>query len=177
MIGAGYVGLVSGTCFSDLGNTVYCVDKDKEVINEIKKKCQEINVVSGNILDFGFPENEYDLILILNVLHFFRFTEVKIIIDKTIKSLRKGGLVYLEVFSTKDPSYVNFIKVAQKIKGEGSFYSKKMKSFVHYFTKEEIIKLFSGNKILEIEEKITRDNHPPIGIHKHSIFFVVVEKV
>ena len=29
MIGAGYVGLVSGTCFADLGNTVYCVDKNK----------------------------------------------------------------------------------------------------------------------------------------------------
>ncbi len=33
MIGTGYVGLVSGVCFSDLGNTVYCVDKD---INKIK---------------------------------------------------------------------------------------------------------------------------------------------
>ncbi len=33
MIGTGYVGLVSGVCFSDLGNTVYCVDKDKEKID------------------------------------------------------------------------------------------------------------------------------------------------
>ena len=33
MIGTGYVGLVSGVCFSDLGNTVYCVDKD---INKIE---------------------------------------------------------------------------------------------------------------------------------------------
>ena len=33
MIGTGYVGLVSGVCFSDLGNTVYCVDKDKNKIN------------------------------------------------------------------------------------------------------------------------------------------------
>ena len=33
MIGSGYVGLVSGTCFSDLGNTVYCVDKDTTKIN------------------------------------------------------------------------------------------------------------------------------------------------
>ena len=32
MIGTGYVGLVSGACFADLGNTVYCVDRDKEKI-------------------------------------------------------------------------------------------------------------------------------------------------
>ena len=33
MIGTGYVGLVSGVCFSDLGNTVYCVDNDKKKID------------------------------------------------------------------------------------------------------------------------------------------------
>ena len=32
MIGTGYVGLVSGACFADLGNIVYCVDKDKDKI-------------------------------------------------------------------------------------------------------------------------------------------------
>jgi len=38
MIGTGYVGLVSGVCFADLGNDVICVDKD---INKIKnlKNC------------------------------------------------------------------------------------------------------------------------------------------
>tara|TARA_Y100000590_G_scaffold361694_1_gene418490 strand:- start:744 stop:2030 length:1287 start_codon:yes stop_codon:yes gene_type:complete len=33
MIGAGYVGLVSGACFADLGNNVYCVDKNKKKID------------------------------------------------------------------------------------------------------------------------------------------------
>ena len=33
MIGTGYVGLVSGVCFSDVGNKVYCVDKDKKKID------------------------------------------------------------------------------------------------------------------------------------------------
>tara|TARA_Y100001970_G_scaffold258584_1_gene338638 strand:- start:2791 stop:4089 length:1299 start_codon:yes stop_codon:yes gene_type:complete len=33
VIGTGYVGLVSGVCFSDLGNIVYCVDKDKNKIS------------------------------------------------------------------------------------------------------------------------------------------------
>ena len=37
MIGTGYVGLVSGVCFSDLGNTVYCVDKDVNKINSLNK--------------------------------------------------------------------------------------------------------------------------------------------
>ena len=37
MIGTGYVGLVSGVCFSDLGNNVICVDKDKKKIDSLKK--------------------------------------------------------------------------------------------------------------------------------------------
>ena len=35
MIGTGYVGLVSGTCFADIGNQVYCVDKDIDKINRL----------------------------------------------------------------------------------------------------------------------------------------------
>jgi len=37
MIGTGYVGLVSGVCFSDLGNDVICVDRDIKKINDLKK--------------------------------------------------------------------------------------------------------------------------------------------
>ena len=35
MIGTGYVGLVSGTCFADIGNQVYCVDKDLDKIKKL----------------------------------------------------------------------------------------------------------------------------------------------
>ena len=35
MIGTGYVGLVSGTCFADIGHQVYCVDKDVSKINKL----------------------------------------------------------------------------------------------------------------------------------------------
>ena len=37
VIGTGYVGLVSGVCFSDVGNKVYCVDKDKKKIDSLNR--------------------------------------------------------------------------------------------------------------------------------------------
>ncbi len=36
MLGTGYVGLVSGTCFADLGNKVFCLDKNNEKIKSLK---------------------------------------------------------------------------------------------------------------------------------------------
>lgn len=36
MIGAGYVGLVSGACFSDFGHQVICIDKDEERIAALR---------------------------------------------------------------------------------------------------------------------------------------------
>src|SRR6476659_8872238 len=37
VIGTGYVGLVTGTCFAETGNTVTCVDIDEEKVNRLSK--------------------------------------------------------------------------------------------------------------------------------------------
>jgi len=37
VIGTGYVGLVTGACLADFGNTVYCVDKDHSKIANLRK--------------------------------------------------------------------------------------------------------------------------------------------
>ncbi|MBF0334168.1 MAG: UDP-glucose/GDP-mannose dehydrogenase family protein [Alphaproteobacteria bacterium] len=55
MIGTGYVGLVSGTCFSEFGVDVICVDKDESKIERLKRNVMPIyepgldEMVDGNV--------------------------------------------------------------------------------------------------------------------------------
>lgn len=37
IIGTGYVGLVTGTCFAESGNTVFCMDNHQETIDKLKR--------------------------------------------------------------------------------------------------------------------------------------------
>lgn len=62
MIGTGYVGLVSGACFSEFGTNVICVDKDETKINKLHDNIMPIyepgldklveNNVTGQRLEF-----------------------------------------------------------------------------------------------------------------------------
>ena len=54
VVGTGYVGLVTGTCFSELGNHVTCVDIDEEKIRDLKN--QKIPIYEPG-LDVLFERN------------------------------------------------------------------------------------------------------------------------
>ncbi len=78
VIGTGYVGLVSGVCLAEIGNTVFCVDKDKDKIELLKdgkipifeEGLEELikkNTKNGNLVfntDAGYGVKESDVIFI-----------------------------------------------------------------------------------------------------------------
>lgn len=78
MIGTGYVGLVSGVCFSDFGHDVICVDKDEDKISKLQQGKTPIyepgleDVITRNIAsdrlkfttDIGFALKDVDAVFI-----------------------------------------------------------------------------------------------------------------
>ena len=49
MIGTGYVGLVSGVCFSDFGHEVVCIDKDPNKIDMLN--AGQVPIYEPGLLD------------------------------------------------------------------------------------------------------------------------------
>ena len=61
MLGSGYVGLVTGACFSEFGYEVICVDKDNKKINNLKNKLYEqVNILGDTLLDNDNVEKIFD---------------------------------------------------------------------------------------------------------------------
>tara|TARA_B100000315_G_scaffold138521_1_gene127549 strand:- start:519 stop:1811 length:1293 start_codon:yes stop_codon:yes gene_type:complete len=112
MVGAGYVGLVSGSCFADLGNSVWCVDKDEQKIDMLNegqipifepglKELVDKNYLSGRIkftTDLALAVKNSDIIFIC---------------VGTPTSSKKGSanLQYVFKVATELRSYINKYKI------------------------------------------------------------------
>ena len=67
VIGTGYVGVVSGTCFADIGNQVYCVDKDLNKIKKLHLSKQTVKSHYKKIISFKISSVPKRLLLLLKV--------------------------------------------------------------------------------------------------------------
>ena len=74
ILGSGYVGLVSGTCFSEFGFEVCCVDKDSNKINNLKlsnnlylSNIEFINQTGESVYDETAKESD-QIVQVQNIL-------------------------------------------------------------------------------------------------------------
>ena len=133
MIGTGYVGLVSGVCFSDLGNTVYCVDKDANKINALN---------SGKV-----PIYEPGLEEILKK----NFKQKRLIFSTDLKSaVKNSDIIFICVGTpTKKKSNSADLKYVFQVANELKKYIKKYKIIITKST----VPVTTGDKIEKILNK------------------------
>ena len=132
-IGTGYVGLVSGVCFSDLGNKVICIDKDREKLSRLE---------NGDIPIFEPGLSE----LVRKNLDAGRLS----FSDDLIGSINKSDIVFIAVGTPTAKDGVSadlsqVLSVAQLI-------SKKIKSHKIIVTKSTV-PIGTGDKIEKILNK------------------------
>ena len=133
MIGTGYVGLVSGVCFSDLGNEVICVDKDKKKINMLN---------NGNIPIYEPGLAELVKKNVLNKRLFFT-SDIK-------TAINKSKIIFMCVGTpTKTNSNAADLSQIYKVSNEISKYIKSSKIIVTKST----VPITTGDKIEKIISK------------------------
>ena len=133
IIGTGYVGLVSGTCFAEFGVNVTCVDKDKNKIQNLKKG---IIPIFEPGLDELVKKN-------INSKRLFFDTNLK-------KSIKDSDAIFIAVGTPSrkvdghaDLSYV--YKVAEEIAGCLDHYS--------VIVNKSTVPIGTGKKVYEIIKK------------------------
>ena len=138
MIGTGYVGLVSGVCFSDLGNIVYCVDKDVNKINALN---------SGKV-----PIYEPGLEEILKK----NFKQKRLIFSTDLKSaVKNSDIIFICVGTpTKKKSNSADLKYVFQVANELKKYIKKYKIIITKST----VPVTTGDKIEKILSKLKKKN-------------------
>ena len=141
IIGTGYVGLVTGACFSEMGNEVICVDIDKNKIEKLKKG--KIPIYEPN-LEYLVKEN---------------YKKKNLYFTNNIKeAIKLSELCFIAVGTpTNKDGSTNLNYVYEVAKSIGKFIDKDMyiisKSTVPVGTSENIKKIIK-KKIKERKEKI-----------------------
>jgi len=160
------------------GFKVEAVDKIKEGLEKCKRIAKKhnlpIKLILSDINEFEFKQNKYSLIIAIHTLTFLKFSEIKKLFKKIENALLAKGIVYLVVFSTKDPAFRKYKKKKLHLVEARTFYLPKLKIFRHFFTKRELITLLKNFKIIEINEEVKKDFHDKP--HIHHLIKVIAKK-
>lgn len=137
--------LGGGGCFLDLGcgtgrdslfmarkgYITVAIDNSEKAIEVLQDRAKaeglEIDARVMRVEDFDFENDKYSVINIFNVLNFIKKEQAVAVLEKAKRSLKEGGYLVLNVFTTDD-----------------AFYARRKEN--GYFSSEELLEMFSDYK-------------------------------
>lgn len=139
---------------ANLGFNVTGVDYSTKCLEMCKNTCDKLNLVQSDIRTFPIEKNKYDLILSRCVLHFFHKNDSYQIINNIKTNIKNNGLVYIHVFSIEDPRYKKHANSPNvEVLDNNILHNIINDTYVSFFTKEEILDLFSDFKTIYISQE------------------------
>ena len=162
------------------GFEVEAIDKVREGLEKCQKLAEKYNLpIKTKVVDvkkFKFEENKYSLVLDIVALDFLKFSEIKKIIPKIKKSLKRKGVFCIVVFSTKDPAFKKLKLKGLEINEKNTFYLPRLKTFRHFFEKKELFYLLKNFEIIKIKDKKIKDIYHDKP-HFHQVIIAIVKKI
>jgi tellurite methyltransferase len=110
----------------------------------------------GNILDSEIPKSQYALIVSTMTLQFMKPSESQVVFARMKAGLAPGGVIYLTVFSTDDPSFGRLSQQSEAVESN-TYFAKSLGQHVHFFTKDEILEIFDDLKLIYIAQETSYD--------------------
>lgn len=167
-IGCGY-GRDIAYFSKNLKCTILGIDSSKEAINMANSVCPKASNIKLLRCEFSEIHNcKYDVIFIANLYHLLKPDERKKLRDTIGKSLKSDGLLFLSTLSVKDPQgYGKGAAIPNEI---NSF---KNRTYVHFYTRDELSKEFNFLRISELFEHEYYEPHSTGETHHHISWILV----
>ena len=135
-----------------------------DVSPQFSEKCNQtakesnLNVKSAysTLNEIDVSSESFDLITSAWILHSLKKSESDLLLNKLLTGLKPAGIIILSLFSTEDPYFKSESETAEMVE-ENTFYSKERNSYMHYFSKDEILYHFKDLKLITLIEKLNLD--------------------
>ncbi len=88
----------------------YGLDISDVLVSKAKVLHPETNIQVGTVLDLPYPDNIFNFIISVSVIHYLEYSEQEIMVKEIIKVLKPGGFCFLSGLTSISTSHYNIFK-------------------------------------------------------------------